>query len=144
MGNLDVEWVEPNEPPLRLRSSRAKSEMRAAPPETLSSDVRAALTAHISELEVLRLFPVQFREIDALGAAEPSKGALLRLDSGRLVVVEYGSVTSKLTVSVPQDADARQTLVDLLGEAPLDNIDWMSTDVDTCLRPGHLGATSRT
>src|SRR5258708_18286719 len=105
--------------------------MRTAPPETLSSDVRPALTAHISESELQRLFPVQFGEVDALAAAEPSKAALLRLNSGRLVIVEYGTITSTVTVSVPSDADAGETLIDLLLEAPLSvpSIEWLSDDV---------------
>ncbi len=107
--------------------------MRTAPPETLSSDVRPALTAHVSESDFLRLFPVLFNEVDTLAAAEPSKAALLRLDTGRLVVVEYGTITSTVTVSVPLDADAGETLVDLLLEAPLEGlgstIEWLSDDV---------------
>ena len=112
--------------------------MRAASPETLCTDVRPALTAHVSESDLLRLFPVQFHELDVLAAAEPSKAVLLRLNSGRLVVIEYGTVTSTMTVSVPLDADTRQTLVDLLGEAPLDNIEWMSIDVDIRSRSEQL------
>jgi hypothetical protein len=114
-----------------LPFSRGKTDMHTAPPDALLIDVRPALTAHVSESDFLRLFPVQFDEVDALAAAEPSKAALLRLDSGRLVVVEYGSITSTVTVSVPFDADARETLVDLLLEAPLDGstIEWLSDDV---------------
>lgn len=104
--------------------------MRIAPPESLNSDVRPVLTAHVSQFDLMRLFPVQFAEVDALAAAEPCKAALLRLDSGRLVVIEYGTVTSTVTVSVPLDADSNDTLIDLLVEAPLgSSIEWLSDEV---------------
>jgi hypothetical protein len=108
--------------------------MRTAPPETLSTDIRPALTAHVAEADLMRLFPVLFDDVDPLAAAEPSKAALLQLDSGRLAVVEYGTVTSTVTVSVPSDADTGETLLDLLLEAPLlleppSRIDWLSKDV---------------
>jgi hypothetical protein len=115
--------------------------MRTAPSETLSTDVRPALTAHVSESELLRLFPVQFQDIDALAAAEPSKAALLRLDSGRLVVVEYGTVTSTVTVSVPCDADAAETVADLLLEARIlgSSIEWLSDDVGALTKSSARG-----
>jgi len=104
--------------------------MRTAPPETLSTDIRPALIAHVIESDLMRLFPVPFKDVDPLAAAEPSKAALLRLDSGRLVVVEYGTITSTVTVSVPSDADTGETLVDLLLEVPFSSsIEWLSEDV---------------
>ena len=47
--------------------------MHTAPPDALLIDVRPALTAHVSESDFLRLFPVQFDDVDVLAAAEPSK-----------------------------------------------------------------------
>lgn len=104
--------------------------MRNAPAEALRDDVRPALTAHISEADLDRLFPVQFVELDSLAAPEPSCGALLRLDTGSLVLVEYGKLTSTLTVSVPKRADVGDTLVDLLMEVPINPqaIEWMADE----------------
>jgi hypothetical protein len=106
--------------------------MRVAPPEALHDDIRPALTAHLTAADVGQLFPVHFSELDSLAAPEPSRAALLRLESGNLVVVEYGTVTSRLTVSVPDHADMMETLVDLLREAPIpDNaIDWIADEIE--------------
>ena len=105
--------------------------MRSAPPEALSVDVRPALTAHLAESEVRRLFPVQFLEIDPLAAPEPSRAALIRLDSGGLVVIEYGESTSTLTVSVPIGVNLSETLGELLREAPIAQqaIDWLAEEI---------------
>jgi hypothetical protein len=107
--------------------------MRVASIDALHDDVRPVLIAHVAEADLERLFPVQFSDLDPLAAAEPSRAALVRLDSGSLVVVEYGTVTSRLTVSVPQHADMAEMLVDLWREAPLPegSIDWVADEVET-------------
>ncbi|HVR40982.1 MAG TPA: hypothetical protein VMU84_17955 [Thermoanaerobaculia bacterium] len=89
------------------------------------------MTAHLSEGDLERLFPVDFKDLDSLAAAEPSRAALLRLDAGSLVVVEYGTVTSTLTISVPRDADVGETLVELLEEVPFtpSSIEWLAKEV---------------
>jgi hypothetical protein len=105
--------------------------MRTAPPEALACDVRPALTAHLSKSDLRRLFPMEFSEVDSLSAAEPSRAALLSLESGKLVLLEYGALTSTLTISVPSNGNARETLDELLIEAPLSesSIEWLSDDV---------------
>lgn len=106
--------------------------MHTAPAEALAADVRPALIARIAPAELERLFPIQFIDLDPLAAAEPSRGALLRLASGRMVVVEYGTVTSRLTVSVPTYANIAETLIDLVSEAPIDMdaIEWITEHIE--------------
>jgi hypothetical protein len=90
------------------------------------SDARPALTARLSPSDIRRLFPVELIDVDPLAAAEPSRAALIRLETGRLVVIEYGTMTSTLTVSVPRDEDLSETLAELLAEAPIASpaIEW--------------------
>jgi hypothetical protein len=99
-----------------------------ASPESLRSDVRPALVAHVERSELERLFPVDFEDVDPLAAAEPSRAALLRLDTGKLIVLEYGVRTETLTISVPEDGDVAETLYDLLDEAAIDlsTVEWMA------------------
>lgn len=107
--------------------------MRTAPPEALLTDVRPVMTAHISPLELERFFPVDFVDVDPLAAAEPSRAALLRLETGGLVVVEYGLVTCTLTVSVPRDRDFDETLAELFLEVPIPSsaIEWLAAEART-------------
>lgn len=106
--------------------------MHTAPADALVVDVRPSLIARIPSAELERLFPVQFVDLDPLAAAEPSRGALLRLQSGRMVVIEYGLVTSRLTVSVPTSANIAETLIDLLNEAriDMDRVEWITDDIE--------------
>ncbi|HYI10264.1 MAG TPA: hypothetical protein VEK57_14485 [Thermoanaerobaculia bacterium] len=106
--------------------------MNTAPAEALVADVRPSLIVRIPPDELERLFPVPFVDLDPLAAAEPSRGALLRLASGRMVVIEYGLVTSRLTVSVPTQANIAETLVDLLREAQIDMdaVVWITDEIE--------------
>lgn len=104
--------------------------MRTAPPQALTVDVRPAMTLRLSESELRTLFPVEFQDVDPLAAAEPSRATLIRLDSGKLAVVEFGIATSTLTVSVPVGANVDETLSDLFLEAPINGaaIAWIADD----------------
>jgi hypothetical protein len=115
--------------------------MITAPAEALVADVRPSLIARISPDELKRLFPVPFVDLDPLAAPEPSRGALLRLQSGRMVVIEYGLVTSRLTVSVPASANIAETLIELLNEAriDMDTVEWITDDIEA---PPNVAAES--
>lgn len=105
--------------------------MRNASPDALRSDIRPALVAHLGAAEFENVFRVDFQDLDPFDAAEPSRAALVRLDSGKLIVVEYGLSTSTLTVSVPEDADVNETVCDLLQETGIDTgaIDWLVDEI---------------
>jgi hypothetical protein len=78
------------------------------------------MTAKLSESELTRWFPIFFQEIsDPWAAPEPSKGALVRLDAGEYVVLDYGKDSNQLTVRIPLDLDASACLASLFREVPL-------------------------
>lgn len=75
------------------------------------------------------MFPVSFKELDALQAPEPSSLALLRFPSGPAAVV-YGRETGTITVSLPDDDDAPRIFHELIDEVPLgDRIQWFREDL---------------
>lgn len=78
------------------------------------------MTARLSEAELLRWFPVSFQEVtDPWAAPEPSKGALVRLETGEYVVLDYGSDSNELTVRIPSQLDASSFLASFFREVPL-------------------------
>jgi hypothetical protein len=105
--------------------------MRYAQPHELKGNVVPVLQLHLSEKQFEHMFPVRTVGIDALAAAEPSKGALIRLESGSYVVVTYGEITHRVTVEVPQDADARTVVRELFAEVdvPGSAIEWNRENV---------------
>ncbi|MEK6373499.1 MAG: hypothetical protein AABO58_12475 [Acidobacteriota bacterium] len=105
--------------------------MRYAQPHELKGNVVPVLQLHLSEKQFERMFPVRTVGIDALAAAEPSKGALIRLESGSYVVVTYGEITHRVTVEVPQNADARTVVRELFEEVdiPGSAIEWIRENV---------------
>ncbi len=106
--------------------------MHTEPAEALVNDVRPSLIVRMTPVELEHLFPIEFVDLDPLAAAEPSRGALLRLASGRLVVIEYGLVTSRLTVSVPAYVNIAETLLDLMNEAQIDMdaVEWITDEIE--------------
>ena len=84
--------------------------MRRAHPDALSEDATPGVVLDLSELRLRELFPVRFSRMDALSEPEPSKGALVRLNSGLHVVVAYGTITHRATLSFPVSADLRQAI----------------------------------
>jgi len=73
-----------------------------------------------------RHFPVAFDEMDTFSEPEPSEGALVQLESGPFAVVVWGKSTGRLTVSLPEKADAGKVIPALLEEArlPAGAITW--------------------
>ena len=57
--------------------------------------------------------------LDSFAEAEPSRGATIKLASGRHVVVIDGEVTERLSLHVPAD-EAEDAIEDFLSEARLD------------------------
>src|SRR5881392_783347 len=107
--------------------------MRRANPHELKTRAIPALTAHLSEAELLKWVPVPFDEIvDPLATPEPSKGALVRLDSGGYVVLYYGHDSHQLVVEIPETtADASALLEAFLDEVPIpaSRILWRRSDL---------------
>jgi hypothetical protein len=72
--------------------------MRAAKPQELRTEAVPALKIQLPEGELSKLFPVRMKNIDPLSEPEPSKGILVRLQSGDYVVLVYGKMSETLTV----------------------------------------------
>ncbi|HXA17631.1 MAG TPA: hypothetical protein VN380_11605 [Thermoanaerobaculia bacterium] len=114
--------------------------MRTAKPNELKENAFPVMTARLSETELTKWFPISFQEIDDPWAApEPSKGALVRLDAGEYVVLDYGKDSNQLTVRIPTALDASACLASLFREVPLprSRILWRRPDVRL---PKHIAA----
>jgi hypothetical protein len=93
--------------------------MRSARPEELKHAANPMLTASLSESELAEWFPVAFEEItDPWATPEPSKGALVRLDSDEYIVIYWGHDSSELTVETPNVIPDKHVLASLLREVP--------------------------
>jgi hypothetical protein len=108
--------------------------MRRADPQELREDARPALLLSLSEKRLSELFPVPFSSMES--EPEPSKGALVQLASGNYIVVAYGAVTRRATVSFPVSVDVHDAIEALLREVALQpsEVLW------TVEAPRHAGA----
>ena len=99
--------------------------MRAAKPEELGIEAVPALKVQLPEEELSRLFPFRMKNLDPLSEPEPSKGILLRLQSGDYAVLVYGKLTETLTVLAAPTKLAK-TVDNLLKEVaiPDEYITW--------------------
>lgn len=94
--------------------------MRVAKPNELKSHAYPVLTAAVSQAELSKWFPVPFHYItDPQEAAEPSKAAVLRLDTGDYFVLYYGEISNQLMLRIATATDATSFLAALLREVPL-------------------------
>lgn len=94
--------------------------MRAARPNELKTHAYPVLAAAISEAELAKWFPVSFQHItDPQEAAEPSKAAVIKLDTGDYFVLYYGELSNQLMLRIPTSTDASAFLSSLFREVPL-------------------------
>ncbi len=94
--------------------------MRRASPDELKEQAFPVMTAELSEAELGDWFPVPFEEIsDPWAAPEPSFGALVSLDSGEYVVLDYGRDSNQLIVRMPVSADPTAFLASFFREIPM-------------------------
>jgi hypothetical protein len=78
------------------------------------------MTARLSEAELRKWFPVPFDEInDPWAAPEPSLGALVSLDAGEYVVLDYGRESNQLIVRIPANLDPSSFLTSFFREIPM-------------------------
>jgi hypothetical protein len=116
--------------------------LRTANPSELRESAFPVMTARLSETELTKWFPISFHEIsDPWAAPEPSKGALVKLDAGEYVVLDYGKDSNQLTVRIPTAIDASACLASLFREVPLprSRILWRRADVRL---PRHIAAST--
>ncbi len=93
--------------------------MHRARPEELQTEAVPALTARLSESALAKLFPVKMEEMDSWDEPEPSKGALIQLESGHYLVVIYGKETQTTEILVPEGTNVTTGIEALLAEVPL-------------------------
>ena len=107
--------------------------MRQAKPQELKTRAVPAVTARLSEAELLKWVPVNFEEItDPLATPEPSKGALIKLDTGGYVVLYYGKDSHQLIVEIPENTtDSSALLAQFFREIPLptSRVLWHRPDI---------------
>ncbi|MDP9191147.1 MAG: hypothetical protein M3P06_05535 [Acidobacteriota bacterium] len=101
--------------------------MRRARPDELKEDAVPALVLSVDPRRLRELFPVRFSRVESFAEPEPSKGALIQLDSGSYAVVMYGTETRRATISFPAAGDVPRALKALLRETSIhrDEIDWI-------------------
>ncbi len=90
--------------------------MKRAEPKELQEDTIPGLVLELSEARRQELFPVPFEAMDSFSEPEPSEGALVRLENGLQVVVVYGKVTHRTTLSFPAGADLTTALPTVFAE----------------------------
>jgi hypothetical protein len=116
--------------------------VRAANPDELKENAFPVMTAKLSEGELKKWFPISFQEIsDPWAAPEPSKGALIKLEAGEYVVLDYGKDSSQLTVRIPSGIDASACLASLFREVPIprSRVLWRRPDARL---PRHVAANT--
>ena len=114
--------------------------MRATEPNDLRAHAFPILTARVSESELTKWFPVRFQRInDPQEAPEPSKAALIKLDTGDYFVLYYGEISKQLMLRIPEASDASAFLSALFREVPLPRrrILWRREDARL---PRHIAA----
>ena len=105
--------------------------VRTANPNELKENAFPVMTARLSEAELTKWFPVSFQEVtDPWAAPEPSKGALVKLEDGEYLVLDYGRDSNQLTVRIPTALDASACLASLFREVPMprSRILWWRAD----------------
>ena len=108
--------------------------MRRAKPHELTTRAVPVMTARLSEAELLKWLPVRFDDIDdPLATPEPSKGALIELESGAYVVVYYGKESNQLTLEIPETTrDSSALVASFFHEVPLpaSRVLWHRADTE--------------
>ena len=94
--------------------------MRRARPNELKEQAFPVMTARLSEAELGKWFPIPFDEInDPWAAPEPSLGALVSLEAGQYVALDYGRQSNQLIVRIPANLDASSFLASFFREIPM-------------------------
>lgn len=119
--------------------------MRYAQPHELRESVVPVLQLRLSNRQFAEMFPVRTVNLDPLASAEPSRAALVRLDSGSYLVVTYGEVSHRAVVEVPRSADPSNVVRELLSEVtvPASAIEWKRDDVLTAAQKPRKVAASK-
>lgn len=92
--------------------------MRRAPADAIRSTPELVLIAYVPAAMLDVVIPVELESLDTFAEPEPSTGATIQLESGRHVIVIYGTVTERLSVHAA-GKDADDAVDDFLHESGL-------------------------
>ncbi len=93
--------------------------MRVARAQELQTEAFPALRIHLPHDELTKFLPVRMKSIDPLAEPEPSKGILLKLESGDYAVLVYGEVSETLTVLFPRKTNVEMAVGSFFAEVPI-------------------------
>jgi len=94
--------------------------MRAAKAKELRVNAFPVLTARVSGTELSKWFPVEFHDLThPQEVPEPSKAALIKLDTGEYFVLFWGEISKQMMLRIPAATDASKFLDAFFKEVPL-------------------------
>ena len=105
--------------------------MRIAQADELQVNALPVLSARISESELSKWFPFKLHRLThPQEVAEPSKAALIRLDTGDYFVLFWGEISNQMILRIPETTNASKFLSAFLKEVPLprNKILWRRND----------------
>lgn len=106
--------------------------MRAAKADELKVNAFPVLTARVSATELSKWFPVELHTLThPQEVPEPSKAALIKLDTGEYFVLFWGEISKQMMLRIPSATDASQFVNAFFKEVPLPRrrILWHRDDV---------------
>jgi hypothetical protein len=114
--------------------------VQVAKANELKENALPVLTARVSETELEKWFPFEFhRMTHPQEVPEPSKAALVRLETGDYFVLFWGELSKQLMLRIPATTDASDFLAAFFKEVPLPRrrILWRRSDARL---PRHIAA----
>ena len=94
--------------------------MRVAKADELKDNALPVLTASVSEDELSQWFPFELHRLThPQEVPEPSKAALIKLDTGDYFVLFWGEISKQLMLRIPETTDASKFIGAFLKEVPL-------------------------
>lgn len=105
--------------------------MRIAQADELQVNALPVLSAQISESELSKWFPFKLHRLThPQEVPEPSKAALIRLDTGDYFVLFWGEISNQMILRIPEATNASKFLSAFFKEVPLprSRILWRRSD----------------
>jgi hypothetical protein len=105
--------------------------MRIAQADELQVNALPVLAAEISESELSNWFPFKLHRLThPQEVPEPSKAALIRLDTGDYFVLFWGEISNQMILRIPEATNASKFLSAFFKEVPLPRgrILWRRSD----------------
>lgn len=84
--------------------------MRKASSDEISLELEPIILANVPPKDFAHLFPIEMCEIDQFAAPEPSIGAVIQLNNGQYIGVNYGKISNTLMIRIPPSSDTKTAL----------------------------------